>query len=450
MVRFGTKKENFYMNKKSVKDVQVKGKLCLVRVDFNVPMKDGVITDENRINGALPTIKYLVDNGAKVILCSHLGKPHNVLDEKIKLNKKEKAAVEALPAEEQAAATEGYIEKAKKGDFKKFTLKPVADRLQEKLPGVKIAFAADTVGPDAKAKIAELKEGEIVILENTRFNAGEEKRDEEFCRKLAEGVEVFVNDAFGTAHRSHASTAAIVEYGFVKTAVCGFLIEKELSVMADALEHPVSPFVAILGGAKVADKLNVISNLLEKCDTLIIGGGMAYTFRKALGEEVGKSLVDDSKIEYCLDMIKKAKDLGKKLLLPIDTIVAESFPNPIDAPIEVKAVDKIPADMEGMDIGPKTRELFAKEIAGAKTVIWNGPMGVFENPTLAAGTKAIAEALAKAEGATTIIGGGDSAAAVAQMGYADKMTHISTGGGASLELFEGKVLPGIACLNDKD
>ena len=437
------------MNKKSVKDVQVKGKLCLVRVDFNVPMKDGVITDENRINGALPTIRYLVENGAKVVLCSHLGKPHNVLDEKIKLNKKEKAAVEALPAEEQAKATEEYIEKAKK-DFKKFTLKPVADRLAEILAGVKVSFATDTVGPDAKAKIAQLKDGEILVLENTRFNAGEEKRDEAFCKKLAEGVEVYVNDAFGTAHRSHASTAAIVEYGFVKTAVCGFLIEKELSVMADALEHPVRPFVAILGGAKIADKLNVISNLLEKCDTLIIGGGMAYTFKKAMGEEVGQSLVDDSKIGYCLDMMKKAKDLGKKLLLPIDTIVAASFPNPIDAPIEVAAVDKIPADMEGMDIGPKTRELFAKEIASAKTVIWNGPMGVFENPTLAAGTKAIAEALAKAENATTIIGGGDSAAAVAQLGYADKMTHISTGGGASLELFEGKVLPGIACLNEKE
>ena len=437
------------MNKKSVKDVQVKGKVCLVRVDFNVPMKDGVITDENRINGALPTIRYLVDNGAKVILCSHLGKPHNVLDDKIKLNKKEKAAVEALPEAERDAATAEYIEKAKK-DLKKYTLRPVADKLAEKLPDVKITFATDTVGADAKAKIAALKAGEIVVLENTRFNAGEEKRDEEFCRKLAEGVDVFVNDAFGTAHRSHASTAAIVEYGFVKTAVCGFLIEKELSVMADALEHPVAPFVAILGGAKVADKLNVISNLLEKCNTLIIGGGMAYTFKKALGEEVGTSLVDDSKIEYCLDMMKKAKDLGKKLLLPIDTIVAKSFPNPIDAPIEVAAVDVIPSDMEGLDIGPKTRALFAKEIASAKTVIWNGPMGVFENPILAEGTKAIAEALAKAEGATTIIGGGDSAAAVAQLGYADKMTHISTGGGASLELFEGKVLPGIACLNEKE
>ena len=437
------------MNKKSVKDVQVKGKLCLVRVDFNVPMKDGVITDENRINGALPTIKYLVDNGAKVVLCSHLGKPHNVLDEKIKLNKKEKAAVEALPESERDAATAEYIEKAKK-DIKKYSLKPVADKLAEKLPGVSVTFATDTVGADAKAKIAAIKDGEIVVLENTRFNAGEEKRDEDFCRKLAENVEVFVNDAFGTAHRSHASTAAIVEYGFVKTAVCGFLIEKELSVMADALDHPVAPFVAILGGAKVADKLNVISNLLEKCNTLIIGGGMAYTFKKALGEEVGLSLVDDSKIEYCLDMIKKAKDLGKKLLLPIDTVVAKSFPNPIDAPIDVQSVDVIPADMEGLDIGPKTRELFAKEIASAKTVIWNGPMGVFENPTLAEGTKAIAAALAEAKGATTIIGGGDSAAAVAQLGFADKMTHISTGGGASLELFEGKVLPGIACLNEKE
>ena len=437
------------MNKKSVKDVQVKGKLCLVRVDFNVPMKDGVITDENRINGALPTIKYLVDNGAKVVLCSHLGNPHKVLDEKTKQNKKEKAAVEALPESERDAATAEYIEKAKK-DIKKYSLKPVADKLAEKLPGVLVTFATDTVGADAKAKIAAIKDGEIVVLENTRFNAGEEKRDEDFCRKLAENVEVFVNDAFGTAHRSHASTAAIVEYGFVKTAVCGFLIEKELSVMADALDHPVAPFVAILGGAKVADKLNVISNLLEKCNTLIIGGGMAYTFKKALGEEVGLSLVDDSKIEYCLDMIKKAKDLGKKLLLPIDTVVAKSFPNPIDAPIDVQAVDVIPADMEGLDIGPKTRELFAKELASAKTVIWNGPMGVFENPTLAEGTKAIAAALAEAKGATTIIGGGDSAAAVAQLGFADKMTHISTGGGASLELFEGKVLPGIACLNEKE
>ena len=291
-----------------------------------------------------------------------------------------------------------------------------------------------------------------MLLENTRFEAGEEKRDEELCKKLAAlcDGEVFVNDAFGTAHRSHATTAAIAEYGLVKEAVCGFLIEKELEVMGGALEHPVRPFVAILGGAKVADKLNVISNLLEKCDTLIIGGGMSYTFQKALGKEVGLSLVDDEKIQYCLDMLKKAKDLGKKIVLPVDTVVAKSFPDPIDAPIEVKTVDVIPADMEGLDIGEKTRKLFADIIKTAKTVIWNGPMGVFENPILAKGTIAVAEALAEAKDATTIIGGGDSAAAVTQLGFADKMTHISTGGGASLELFEGKKLPGIECLDNKD
>ena len=439
------------MNKKSIRDVDVAGKRCLVRVDFNVPMKDGVITDETRINGALPTIKYLLEHGAKVILCSHLGKPHNVLDEKIKLNKKEKAKVEALPEAEQAAATEEFLEKAKK-DIKKFTLKPVADRLAELLPGVKVTFATDTVGADACAKVAAIKEGEIVLLENTRFNAGEEKRDEEFCKKLAAFADIYVNDAFGTAHRSHASTAAIVEYGFVKTAVCGFLIEKELSVMAETLEHPVRPFVAILGGAKVADKLNVISNLLEKCDTLIIGGGMSYTFIKAMGKEVGKSLVDDTKIDYCKEMMAKAEKLGKKMLFPIDCVTVASFPDPIDAPVEtlVCDVDHIPADRESCDIGPKTRELYADAIKSAKTVIWNGPMGVFENPTLAEGTKAVAKALAEATGATTIIGGGDSAAAVTQLGFADKMTHISTGGGASLELFEGKKLPGIECLNDKD
>jgi len=438
------------MNKKSVKDVNVAGKKCLVRVDFNVPMKDGVITDENRINGALPTIKYLLEHGAKVILCSHLGKPHNVLDEKIKLNKKEKAKVEALPEAEQAAATAELLEKAKK-DLKKLSLKPVADRLAELLPGVKVAFATDTVGADAQAKVAAMKDGEIVLLENTRFNAGEEKRDEEFCRKLAAFAEVYVNDAFGTAHRSHASTAAIVEYGFVDTAVCGFLIEKELSVMADALEHPVRPFVAVLGGAKVADKLNVISNLLEKCDTLIIGGGMAYTFLKAQGKEVGTSLVDDSKIDYCKEMMNKAKELGKQLLLPVDAVITKNFPDPIDAPVEVTtvSVDAIPADMMGLDMGEKTIEKYAEAVNNAKTVIWNGPMGVFENPIFAKGTKAMAKALAETS-ATTIIGGGDSAAAVAQLGFADKMTHISTGGGASLELFEGKKLPGIECLNEKN
>ena len=437
------------MNKKSIKDIDVKNKRCLVRVDLNVPIKDGVITDENRINGAMPTIKYLLENGAKVILCSHLGKPHNVLDEKIALNKKEKAAVAKLPESEQAAETAKLIEKAK-GDVKKFTLKPVADRIAELLPEVKVVFATDTVGADAKKKVSEMNFGEIVILENTRFNAGEEKREENFCKELASFADIFVNDAFGTAHRSHASTAAIVEYGFVKDAVCGFLIEKELSVMADALENPVRPFTAILGGAKVADKLNVISNLLEKCDTLIIGGGMAYTFLKAKGYEVGTSLVDDEKIDYCKEMMKKAEDLGKKLLLPIDAVIATEFPNPIDAQIAVETVlvSEIPNEKMGLDIGEKTAELYSQEVKNAKTVIWNGPMGVFENPILAKGTNQVAKALAESD-ATTIIGGGDSAAAVAQLGYADKMSHISTGGGASLELFEGKKLPGIECLNEK-
>ena len=353
-----------------------------------------------------------------------------------------------MPAEEQAAAKAEYLAKAM-GDKKKFTLRPVAERLSEKL-GVPVVFAEDVVGPSADAAVAAMKDGDVVLLENTRFEAGEEKRDEALCRKLASYCDIYVNDAFGTAHRSHATTAAIVEYGFVKTAVCGFLIEKELSVMAATLENPVRPFVAVLGGAKIADKLNVISNLLEKCDSLIIGGGMAYTFLKAQGYNVGKSMVDDEKIDYCLQMIDKAKKLGKMLYLPIDTVVAAGFPNPIDAEIEVRTVpsDAIPEDMEGLDIGEKTRELYAEVIKGAKSVVWNGPMGVFENPTLAAGTRAVAQAMADTD-AITIIGGGDSAAAVAQMGYADKMTHISTGGGASLELFEGKVLPGIACLNDK-
>ena len=443
------------MNKLTVKDVDVKGKKVLVRCDFNVPMKDGKITDETRIMGALPTIKYLMEQGAKVILCSHMGKPHSIFSDEVKLNKKDKQKVEALPAEEQAAAKQAIIDKALKEEPKKLTLAPVAARLNELLGG-KVTFAKDVIGPDAQAKVAACKEGECVLLENLRFHWEEEKRDEGFCKKLADLIDgdkgVFVNDAFGTAHRSHASTAGIVEYGFVKTAVCGFLIEKELSVMADSLDHPVRPFVAILGGAKVADKLNVINNLLEKCDTLIIGGGMAYTFLKSEGYEVGKSLVDNEKLDYCKDMIKKAKDLGKKLLLPVDTVVAAEFPNPIDAPVAVKTVKvgEIPADMEGLDIGEETRKLFADAVANAKTVIWNGPMGVFENPILAEGTKAVAKALADVYGkATTIIGGGDSAAAVQQLGYADKMTHISTGGGASLELFEGKVLPGIACLNDK-
>ena len=440
------------MNKMTVKDIKDwQGKRVLVRCDFNVPMKDGVITDENRIIGALPTIKYLMEHGAKVILCSHMGKPHSILSDEVKLTKKDQKKIDALPEGEREAAKQAIIEKAKKEEPKKLTLAPVAKRLNELLGG-KVTFAHDVVGPDAQAKVAACKEGECVLLENLRFHWEEEKKDLEFCKKLASYCDIYVNDAFGTAHRSHASTAAIVEYGLVKTAVCGFLIEKELTVMADSLEHPNHPFVAILGGAKVADKLGVINNLLEKCDTLIIGGGMAYTFLKAKGGSVGTSLVDDEKIDYCKEMMQKAKDMGKELLLPIDTVITKDFPDPIDAPIETNVVPsmEIPADMMGLDIGPKTRALYADKIKSAKTVIWNGPMGVFENPILAAGTIAVAQALADAQGATTIVGGGDSAAACAQLGFADKVTHISTGGGASLELFEGKVLPGIACLNEKN
>ena len=437
------------MNKKSILDIDVKGKKCLVRCDFNVPMKDGVITDENRINGALPTIKYLMENGAKVILCSHMGKPHNILTPGFGLTKKEKKAVEKLPEAERETATAEYLKKAEK-DAVKFSLAPVAKRLSEIL-GVEVKFASDVVGESAQALAKDLKDGEVMLLENTRFEKGEEKRDEELCKKLASlcNGEVFVNDAFGTAHRSHATTAAIAEYGLVKESVCGFLIEKELRIMGGALEAPERPFVAVLGGAKVADKLNVIANLLEKCDSLIIGGGMAYTFLKAMGKEVGTSLVDDEKIDYCKDMLKKAEDLGKKIYLPVDTTVASSFPDPIDADISVDVVDEIPADKMGLDIGTKTAQLYADVVKSAKTVIWNGPMGVFENPVLAKGTIAVAKSLADAEGATTIIGGGDSAAAVAQLGFADKMSHISTGGGASLELFEGKKLPGIECLDNK-
>ena len=435
------------MNKMSVKDLKdLKGKKVLVRCDFNVPMKDGEITDENRIIGALPTIKYLLDAGAKVTLCSHMGKPHSILSSEVKLNKKDKQKVENGETTEEA-----IIEKAKKDEPKKLTLAPVAARLSELLGG-KVTFAKDVIGPDATAKRNALKNGEAVLLENLRFHWEEEKKDETFCKALAHDAEIYVNDAFGTAHRSHASTAAIVEYGIIKTAVCGFLIERELEVMADTLENPKRPFVAILGGAKVADKLNVISNLLEKCDTLIIGGGMAYTFLKAKGYEIGKSLLDEEKIDYCKEMMAKAENMGKELLLPVDTVVTTHFPEPIDGAIEVETVDcdKIPADKMGMDIGEKTRKLYASKIASAKSVIWNGPMGVFENPTLAKGTIAVAQALADVYGkCTTIIGGGDSAAAVQQLGFADKVTHISTGGGASLELFEGKVLPGIACLNEK-
>ncbi len=435
------------MNKMSVKDLKdLKGKNVLVRCDFNVPMKDGVITDENRIQGALPTIKYLLDAGARVTLCSHMGKPHSVFSAEVKLNKKDQKKVDAGETTKEA-----IIEKAKKDEPKKLTLAPVAKRLNELLNG-KVVFATDVIGADANKKRDNLKDGEAVLIENLRFHWEEEKKDEAFCKALAYNAEIYVNDAFGTAHRSHASTAAIVEYGIIKTAVCGFLIEKELEVMADTLENPKRPFVAILGGAKVADKLNVISNLLEKCDTLIIGGGMAYTFLKAKGYEVGTSLLDEEKIDYCKQMIEKAAKSGRELLLPVDTVVTDRFPEPIDEKIQVETVpsNAIPANKMGMDIGEKTRKLYADKVASAKAVIWNGPMGVFENPTLAKGTIAVAEALAAVNGkCTTIIGGGDSAAAVQQLGYADKMTHISTGGGASLELFEGKVLPGIACLNEK-
>lgn len=433
------------LNKKSVTDINVTGKKVLVRCDFNVPMKDGVITSDKRIVGALPTIKYLLDNAAAVILCSHMGKPHNVFNDKIKLNKKEKAKIEALPENERDAATAELIEKAKK-DVKKLTLAPVAARISELL-GKDVIMAKDVVGEDAKAKAAALKPGEVMLLENVRFHAEEEKNDPEFAKQLASLAEIYVNDAFGTAHRAHASTAGVADY---LPAVCGFLIQKEIDVMGKALDDPDRPFVAILGGAKVADKLTVIENLLGKVDTLIIGGGMAYTFLAAQGKSIGTSLFDDTKLDYCKEMLAKAEKNGVKLLLPVDTVVAKAFPDPIDAAIDVKTVssDCIPADMMGLDIGEKTRELFADAIKNAKTVVWNGPMGVFENPTLAAGTIAVAKALADS-GATTIVGGGDSAAAVEQLGFADKITHISTGGGASLEFLEGKQLPGITCLNDK-
>ena len=434
-------------NKKTIEDVEVAGKTVLVRCDFNVPMKDGVITSDKRIVGALPTIRYLLDNGAKVVLCSHMGKPHNIFTEGFGLTKKEKKAVEALPAEQQAAAKAEYLEKAVKSDKKKLTLKPVAVRINELLGAEKVVFAEDIIGADAKAKVAALKPGEAVLLENTRFDAREEKNGADFAKELASYADIFVNDAFGAAHRAHASTAGVADY---IPAVCGYLIQKEISVMGKALSNPERPFVAILGGAKVADKLNVIDNLLSKVDTLIIGGGMAFTFAAAKGYCVGKSLLDETKIDYCREMMKKAEEKGVNLLLPVDTAIADEFPNPIDAPIDVEYVDsdKIPADKEGLDIGPKSQKLFADAVLSAKTVVWNGPMGVFENPTLAKGTIAVAEALA-ASSAITIVGGGDSAAACEQLGFADKITHISTGGGASLEFLEGKDLPGVSCLLDK-
>ena len=403
------------LNKVTVDDINVKGKKVLVRVDFNVPLKDGVITNDNRITAALPTIKKLVADGGKVVLCSHLGKPKN-------------------------------------GPEAKFSLAPAAARLAELLPETKVTFAADdtVVGDNAKKAVAEMADGDIVVLENTRFRGAEEtKNGEAFAKELADLVddEVFVMDAFGSAHRAHASTAGVTK--FVKETAVGYLMQKEINYLGNAVETPVRPFVAILGGAKVADKLNVISNLLEKCDTLIIGGGMAYTFLKAQGKEVGLSLVDDTKIDYCKEMMAKAQEKGVKLLLPVDAACVADFPDPIDAPVEVKIVPvtAIPADMEGCDIGPESMKLFADAVKASKTVVWNGPMGVFENPTLAAGTLAVAKAMAES-GATTVIGGGDSAAAVQQMGLGDKMTHISTGGGASLEYLEGKELPGIAVIQN--
>ena len=400
------------LNKKTVDDINVKGKRVLVRCDFNVPLKEGKITDENRLVAALPTIKKLIADGGKVILCSHLGKP--------------------------------------KGEPKpELSLAPVAARLSELL-GQEVKFAADdnVVGENAKAAVAAMNDGDVVLLQNTRYRAEETKNEENFSKELGELADIFVNDAFGTAHRAHCSTVGVVS--FVDEAVSGYLIEKELKYLGNAVEDPKRPFVCILGGAKVADKLNVIDNLLNKADALIIGGGMAYTFLAAKGFGVGTSLVDDTKIDYCRDMMKKAEEKGVKILLPIDTTVAKAFPDPIDAPIDVEVVDadKIPADAMGLDIGPKTAEMFAAEVLGAKTVVWNGPMGVFENPVLAKGTLAVAEAMAKSD-AITVIGGDDSAAAVNQLGLGDKMTHISTGGGASLEFLEGKELPGIAAMNDR-
>ena len=408
------------LNKKTVDDINAKGKRVLVRCDFNVPLKDGKITDETRIVAALPTINKLINDGAKVILCSHLGKVKN-------------------------GPNEGE------------SLAPVAERLSEKL-GKKVTFVADynVTGQAATDAVAAMKDGDVVLLQNTRFRGKEETKPQEageaFAKELADLADIYVCDAFGSAHRAHASVAVVTKYISENGGVnaVGYLMQKEIDFLGNAVENPVRPFVAILGGAKVADKLNVINNLIEKCDTLIIGGGMAFTFLKAKGYEIGKSLVDDEKIEYCKEMMEKAEKAGKKLLLPIDTTVAKEFPNPIDAEIEVQVVDadKIPADMEGLDIGTKTAELYADAVKSAKTVVWNGPMGVFENPTLAKGTIAVAKALAETD-ATTIIGGGDSAAAVNQLGFADKMSHISTGGGASLEFLEGKELPGVYAADDK-
>ena len=430
-----------YLNKKTVEDIDVSGKRVLVRCDFNVPMKDGEITDTKRIVGALPTVKYLADHGAKVILCSHMGRPHNIFNDVVKLDKKEKKKIDAMPAEEQAAATEKALEAAK-GDVTKFSLAPVAAELS-KLLGKEVIMAKDVIGPDAKAKAAALNDGDVMILENIRFHAEETKNDPAFAKELASMADIYVNDAFGTAHRAHASTAGAADY---LPAVCGYLIQKEISVMGGALENPKRPFVAILGGAKVSDKIGVINNLIEKVDTLIIGGGMAYTFFKALGHSIGTSLCEDDKVELAKEMMEKAEKKGIKFLIPIDNVVATEYS--ADAEWKVVDSDEIPDGWIGLDIGPKTRALFAEAVANAGTVVWNGPMGVSEWENFANGTIAVAKAVADSD-AISIIGGGDSAAAVEKLGFADKMTHISTGGGASLEFLEGLELPGIACLNEK-
>ena len=429
------------LNKKTVEDIAVSGKKVLVRCDFNVPIKDGVITDPKRIVGALPTIKYLVDNGAAVILCSHMGRPHNIFNDTLELDKKEKKKVEALPEEERAAATAEFLEKAK-NDIVKLSLKPVAEKLSELL-GKEVIMAKDVIGEDAMAKAAALKGGEVLLLENIRFHKEETKNNPEFAKKLASMAEIYVNDAFGTAHRAHASTAGVADY---LPAVCGYLIQKEIDVMGKALNDPKRPFVAILGGAKVSDKIGVINNLLEKVDTLIIGGGMAYTFTKAMGYSIGTSLCEVDKLDLAKEMMAKAEAKGVKLLLPVDNRAGDKY-DPDCNRIVVNS-DNIPDGYMGLDIGPETEKLFSEALKGAGTVIWNGPMGVSEWENFASGTRTVAKAVAES-GAISIIGGGDSAAAVEQLGYADKMTHISTGGGASLEFLEGLVLPGIDCLNDK-
>ena len=430
------------MNKMTVTDINVKGKKVLVRVDFNVPMKGDQITDENRIIGALPTIKYLIENGAKVTLCSHMGKPHNVFNDKIKLNKKELAKIEALPEEEREAATAAALEAAK-GDVTKFSLAPVAKRLSELL-GQEVKMCKDVIGADAEKTVKSLKDGEVALLENLRFHAEEEKNEPKYAEKLASYGEIFVNDAFGTAHRAHASTEGVTH--FLPVSVAGFLIEKELRIMGGALEAPQRPFLAILGGAKVSDKIGVINNLLEKVDVLIIGGGMAYTFQKAMGGHIGNSLCEDDKMDLAKELLAKAAYKGKRIVLPVDNEAGNKFAN--DCLHITVHSQEIPDGFEGMDIGPVTRQLFVNEVNRAHTIIWNGPMGVSEFPTFAEGTRAVAQAVANNNG-ITIIGGGDSAAAISNLGFSDKVTHVSTGGGASLEFLEGKELPGIAALTEK-